>query len=354
MTKKIFSSIQEILNDAKKGKMFILVDDKDRENEGDLIIPGSKCNSKSINFMAKHGRGLICLALSKNQINKLKLPLMSPANKSRMQTAFTVSIEAKKGITTGISTYDRAKTVKTAINPKAKKNDIVSPGHVFPLASRSGGVLERAGHTEASVDISKLSKLNPSAVICEVMNEDGRMARLNDLHKFSIKHKIKIASIEDLIAYRLRNEKLIKKILPKYPNSINKRKYDLIIYENILNQSKNFVFRKGTLGKNKNKAVRVRVVSTKIKNSKTILKDLKVKKSLNYLSKFNNFILIVINNDKININEKDNVILRYYGIGAQIIKDLKVKNMILVTRSKKKIIGLEGFGLKIKKQEIIK
>ena len=194
-----FSKISSIIQDAKKGKMFILVDDKNRENEGDLIIPGSKCNSKNINFMAKHGRGLICLALTKKQIDNLKLPLMSPNNKSRMQTAFTISIEAKKGITTGISAQDRAKTIKTAINPKVRKTDIVSPGHVFPLVARNGGVLERAGHTEASVDISKLSNLNPSSVICEVMSEDGRMARLNDLYKFSKKHKIKLASIEDLI-----------------------------------------------------------------------------------------------------------------------------------------------------------
>ena len=179
-----FSKISAIIQDAKKGKMFILVDDEDRENEGDLVIPGSKCNSKIINFMAKHGRGLICLALTKKQADNLKLPLMSPINKSRMQTAFTVSIEAKKGITTGISAYDRAKTIKIAINTKSKKKDIVSPGHVFPLVARRGGVLERAGHTEASVDISKLSKLNPSSVICEVMNEDGRMARLKDLFKF--------------------------------------------------------------------------------------------------------------------------------------------------------------------------
>ena len=184
MLKNKFSKISSIIKDAKKGKMFILVDDKNRENEGDLIIPGSKCNSKSINFMAKHGRGLICLALTKKQVDNLKLPLMSSVNKSRMQTAFTISIEAKKGITTGISAQDRAKTIKTAINPKVKKSEIVSPGHVFPLVARSGGVLERAGHTEASVDISKLSKLNPSSVICEVMNEDGRMARLNDLFKF--------------------------------------------------------------------------------------------------------------------------------------------------------------------------
>ena len=352
ITRKLFSPINEIISDAKKGKMFILVDDQDRENEGDLIVPGSKCTSKRINFMAKHGRGLICLALSKKQIERLKLPLMSRTNKSRMQTAFTVSIEAKKGITTGISAYDRAKTIKVAINSKTKKKDIVSPGHVFPLVARSGGVLERAGHTEASVDISRLSKLNPSAVICEVMNEDGRMARLKDLQKFSRKHNIKIASIEDLIAYRLRNEKLIFKLSTKNYSINKKKEYEFIIYQNKLNQLKNFVIKRGKF--NSNKSIRVRVISTNVKNVKKLFDDYKIKKSFNYLSKFNNFVLIVINNEKKDNTEKDNVILRYYGIGAQIIKDLKVKNMILVSRKKKRIIGLDGFGIKIKKQEIIK
>ena len=347
-----FSSISSIIKDAKKGKMFILVDDKDRENEGDLVIPGSKCNSKNINFMAKHGRGLICLALTKKKIDNLKLPLMSPVNKSRMQTAFTISIEAKKGITTGISAYDRAKTIKTAINPNSKKGDIVSPGHVFPLVSRNGGVLERAGHTEASVDISKLSKLNPSAVICEVMNEDGRMARLDDLKKFSEKHKIKIASIEDLIAYRLKNEKLVYRSSLKILDKKIKGKLDLITYNNKINHSKSYVIKRGKF--TSNKSIRVRVITDKFVNSNSIFKNLKFKKSFNYLSKFSNFALIIINKNKIDKAEIDNVILRYYGIGAQIIKDLKVKNMILVTRTKKKIIGLEGFGLKIKKQEIIK
>jgi len=352
MYKKKFSPIPSIIKDAKKGKMFILVDDKDRENEGDLIIPGSKCNSKSINFMAKHGRGLICLALTSNQIERLKLPLMSRKNKSRMQTAFTISIEARKGITTGISAYDRAKTVKTAINLKAKKNDIVSPGHVFPLVARSGGVLERAGHTEASVDISKLSNINPSAVICEVMNEDGRMARLKDLQKFSYKHKIKIASIEDLIAYRLKNEKLVSKIYSEDLKIDKKNKLESVTYINKLDGSKNYVIKKGAL--NLKKSVRIRVISVAIKNSKLILKNIKVKKSINYLSRYTNFVLVIINNKIKENNEKDNYTLRYYGIGAQIIKDQKIKNMILVSRIRKKIIGLEGFGLKIKKQEILK
>ena len=351
MTKNKFSKISSIIQDAKKGKMFILVDDKNRENEGDLVIPASKCNSKNINFMAKHGRGLICLALTKKQVDNLKLPLMSSVNKSRMQTAFTVSIEAKKGITTGISAHDRAKTIKTAINLKVKKSEIVSPGHVFPLVARKGGVLERAGHTEASVDISKLSNLNPSSVICEVMNEDGRMARLNDLFKFAKKHKINLASIEDLISYRLKYEKLILRSSSINISSKKLGKLMLYNYINKLENNYNFVIAKGKL--NQKKSIPVRVISGKI-TKKNILKNNKVKKSLKYLTKYKNFLLLIINN--INKTSKDKNIntLRYYGIGAQIIKDLNVKNMILISRSRKKIIGLDGFGLKIKKQIIIK
>ena len=351
MSKNKFSKISTIITDAKKGKMFILVDDKNRENEGDLVIPGSKCNSKNINFMAKHGRGLICLALTKKQVDNLKLPLMSSVNKSRMQTAFTISIEAKKGITTGISAQDRAKTIKTAINPKVKKSEIVSPGHVFPLVARNGGVLERAGHTEASVDISKLSKLNPSSVICEVMNEDGRMARLDDLFKFSKKHKIKLASIEDLISYRLKYENLVSRLSSKMLNISKIGKIHIHKYKNKLENNINLVITRGKF--NKKKSIPVRVLSNKIKNMKTLHNN-NVKKSLNYMSKYKNFLLLIINS-KNNIS-KDNGIntLRYYGIGAQIIKDLKVRNMILVSRSKKKIIGLDGFGLKIKKQIIVK
>ena len=349
MSDKRFSNISSIIQDAKKGKMFILVDDKDRENEGDLITPASKCNAKNINFMAKHGRGLICLALTKKQIDILKLPLMSPVNKSRMQTAFTVSIEAKKGITTGISAQDRAKTIKTAINPKVKKKDIVSPGHVFPLVARTGGVLERAGHTEASVDISKLSNLNPSSVICEVMNEDGRMARLNDLFKFSKKHKIKLASIEDLISYRLKYEKLISKIETKTLLLKKIGKLSVHNYKNKLENDINFAITKGKL--NIMNSTVVRVISTQVK--KNIFKNKKIIKYLKLLNKYKTFLLLVINKkDNSEINNINT--LRYYGIGAQIIKDLNVKNMILISRRKKKIIGLEGFGLKIKKQIIVK
>jgi 3,4-dihydroxy 2-butanone 4-phosphate synthase/GTP cyclohydrolase II len=356
MKKILLSPISSIISDAKKGKIFILVDNENRENEGDLIIPASKANSKSINFMAKHGRGLICLALTKKQVDKLALPLMSAVNKARMQTAFTVSIEAKKGITTGISAFDRAKTIKVAIGQNSKKKDIVSPGHVFPLVARSGGVLERAGHTEASVDVSRLAKLNPSSVICEVMNEDGRMARLNDLLKFAKKHNLKIASIEDLISYRLKNEKFMYNILNKKIKIKKFGIFNLSIYRNKLDGLKHYALSKGKF--NISKSTRVRVISVIIDKGIEKLNNKLYLNSIKYLSKYNNFALIVIKNQSSKIIQDETIkstnILRYYGIGAQIIKDFKIKNMILVSRSKKKIIGLDGYGIKITKQEIIK
>tara|TARA_A100001011_G_scaffold325643_1_gene348739 strand:- start:1513 stop:2574 length:1062 start_codon:yes stop_codon:yes gene_type:complete len=353
MKKKSFSQIKEILRDAKKGKMFILVDDDDRENEGDLVIPGSKCNSKKINFMAKHGRGLICLALTTQKVKKLNLPLMSSINKSRTQTAFTVSIESKKGISTGISAQDRAKTIRVAIKPSSNKNNIVSPGHVFPLVAREGGVLERAGHTEASVDISKLAKLNPSAVICEVMNEDGTMARYKDLIPFAKKHKLKIAKIEDLISYRLKNEKLVKCISNK---KIKIRKFgyfDLKTFKNKLDSSEHYTISKGKF--TKSKSSRVRVISTSVLNNFYNFNNDNFINSLKYLNKFNSFALILIKGKNLNPSSSENSkILRYYGIGAQIIKELKIKKMILVSRSIKRVIALDGYGIKITKQEIMK
>ena len=302
--------------------------------------------------MAKHGRGLICLALTKKQIDKLKIPLMAPINRSRMQTAFTVSIEAKRGISTGISAFDRAKTIRVAINQNSRKKDIVSPGHVFPLVARNGGVLERAGHTEASIDISKLSKLNQSAVICEVMNEEGRMARLSDLVKFSKKHKIKIASIADLIAHRLKNEKLVYKV---YSKALTEKKYfktNLLVFKNKLNKFESYVIYRGKF--NKRKSTPIRVLSKKLSRA-SLFKNKEIKKNIKIMSKYKNFMLVIINNEmnKFKKSETD-VTLRYYGLGAQIIKDFNVKNMILISRTKKKLIGLEGFGLKIKKQVIIK
>ena len=362
-----FSKINKIIQEAKRGKMFVLVDDEGRENEGDLIIAASKVSSKSINFMAKYGRGLICLALSNSQVSKLNLPLMSSSNNSMTQTAFTISIEAKKGVTTGISAHDRARTIKTAIRKNATSKDIVSPGHVFPIVSKNGGVLVRAGHTEASVDVSKLAKCGSSAVICEIMNNDGTMAKGKQLVKFTKRHKLRIGKIDDLIAYRLNKEKLIK--LKKTSTiKIKKQNYDIKIFENLLDGSENFALIKGNLKKNKNP--RVRVISSNI--VKNYLMGEKLPNSFNLtIEHFKNHkdcVLIFIRDSNLkSVSETlkgykskkfyksgQDKLIRNYGIGAQIIKALNIKNMILVTRSKKKVIGLEGYGIKITKQEIIK
>ena len=367
MSKTRFSKISRILQDARRGKMFVLVDDESRENEGDLVIPASKVSAKSINFMAKYGRGLICLALTQTQVNKLNLSLMSPLNKSRTQTAFTVSIDAKKGVTTGISAHDRACTIKTAIKTNASQKDIVTPGHVFPLISKNGGVLVRAGHTEASVDVSKLSKCGSSAVICEIMNDDGSMAKGKQLINFTKKHKLKLGKIDDLIAYRLNRENLIK--LKK--SSIIKIKngnYNIKVFENLLDGSENFALIKGNIRKNKNP--RVRVISSNI--VKNYLMGQKLPNSFNqtivHFKNHKDCVLIFIRDSNLkSVSETlrgykskkfyksgQDKLIRNYGIGAQIIKALNIKNMILVTRSKKKVIGLEGYGIKITKQEIIK
>ena len=362
-----FSKINKIIQDAKQGKMFVLVDDESRENEGDLIIPASKVSAKSINFMAKYGRGLICLALTQTQVNKLNLSLMSPSNKSRTQTAFTVSIEAKKGVTTGISAHDRAHTIKTAIKKNASSKDIVSPGHVFPLVSKTGGVLVRAGHTEASVDISRLSKCGSSAVICEIMNDAGSMAKGKQLLNFAKKHKLKLGKIDDLIAYRLNREKLIR-FKKSSIIKIKRQNYSIKVFENLLDGSENFALIKGNIKINKNP--RVRVISSNI--VKNYLMGEKFPNSFNktieHFKKYKDCVLIFIRDTNLKSvsetlrgyksrnfyrNGQDKLI-KNYGIGAQIIKALNIKRMILVTRSKKKVIGLEGYGIKITKQEIIK
>ncbi|MDC6470274.1 3,4-dihydroxy-2-butanone-4-phosphate synthase [Candidatus Pelagibacter sp.] len=278
MKKNNYASIESIINTAKKGGMFILVDDEKRENEGDLIISTTDSNAKNINFMARFGRGLICLALDSIQAKKLNLSLMSPINQSRNKTAFTVSIEAKKGITTGISAKDRAKTIKVASKKSVNKKDIVSPGHIFPIIAKDGGVLVRAGHTEASVDISKLAKKNNSAVICEIMNEDGTMAKGQDLFNFAKKHNLKIGKIEDLIAYRLKKEKLIK-LKKKSEIEVKKQKYIIRIYENLLDGSEHFALIKGNL--KKGVVPRVRVISSNVVQNYLIIQ--KVTGRINFL-----------------------------------------------------------------------
>ena len=371
MKKNKFSSIEDIIKIVKRGGMYILVDDESKhdemENEGDLVISASDANPKKINFMAKYARGLICLAMDKTQSNKLGLTLASPVNQSRSKTAFTFSIEAKKGVTTGISAYDRSKTIKTASKINAKKTDIVSPGHVFPVVARDGGVLVRAGHTEASVDISKLAKKKNSAVICEIMADDGTMATGKTLFNFAKKHKLKIAKIEDLIAYRLKKEKLIK-LKKKSIINIKNQNYKIHIYENLIDGSEHFALIKGKLINKK--IPRVRVISSNVVENYLINQKLpnSFNKTLNYFKKFNNCVLVFIRDPKLEsvtqtlkqyktktfYKKGKDKLIKNYGIGAQIIKSLNIKNMILVTRSKKKVIGLDGYGIKIQKQEIIK
>ena len=367
MKKNKYSTIESIISISKKGGMYILVDDENRENEGDLVFSASDVNSQKINFMAKHGRGLICLTLNSSQSKKLGLNYMAPVNQSRNQTAFTISIEAKKGISTGISAKDRARTIKIATKRNANKKDIVSPGHVFPIISKDGGVLIRAGHTEASIDIAKLSKKIPAAVICEIMNEDGTMAKGDDLFKFSKKHRLKIAKIEDLISYRLKIEKLIK--LKKTSQiKVQEQIYKIMIFENLLDGSEHFALIKGKI--KKGIIPRLRVISSNVVENYLINQKLpnSFNKTLRYFKKFNNCVLIFIRDPNLQsvtqtlkqyksnefYKKGHDKLIKNYGIGAQIIKSLKIKNMILVTRSKKKVVGLDGYGINITKQEIIK
>jgi len=375
-----FSNIKNIINEAKKGKMFILVDDENRENEADLIVPASKVNPALINFMARYGRGLICLTLSQKLADKLNLFIINSNTIDRSGTAFTISIDAKKDVSTGISAYDRSKTIKTAIKKNSKSKDFVSPGHVFPIIAKDGGVLVRAGHTEASVDISKLSGCGSSAVICEIMNNDGTMAKGKTLFNFAKKHKISIGKIDDLISYRLKNEKLIK--FKKHSSiKINNENYDIKIFESLLDGSEHFALIKGNI--KKNKYPRVRVISSNVVQNYLMSKKLPnlFNNAINHFKKYNDCVLVFIKDanlqsvsntlktykskkyysNLIKISSKSeseiksyNYLVKNYGIGAQIIRSLGISNMILVTRSKKKIVALDGYGIKIKKQEIIK
>src|SRR3989338_3611758 len=243
--RQYLSSIEEIIEEARNGRMFVLVDDEDRENEGDLVVPAQMATPEAINFMAKYGRGLICLSLTSRRVAELKLPAMARHNASRHQTAFTVSIEAREGVTTGISASDRARTIAVAIDPTRGKNDIVCPGPLFPLEARDGGVLVRAGHTEAAVDVSRLAGLNPSGVVCEIMNEDGTMARMPDLIKFAQFHNIKIGTIADLIAYRLRNDRIVERMAETDFDSIHGGPFKMIVYTNRVAYAEHIALVKG-------------------------------------------------------------------------------------------------------------
>jgi len=356
------SPIEEIINEARNGKMYLLVDDPNRENEGDLIIPAQMVTSEAINFMSKYGRGLICLSLTKQRINELELPLMNPSNQKNDLTAFTISIEAKEGVTTGISAADRAHTISVAINSNRNKSDIISPGHIFPLMAWDGGVLERAGHTEAAVDISKLAGLNPSGVICEVMSEDGTMARLPELINFAKVHDIKIGTVSDLIKFRLKTKKIIKMISERPFQSEMGSNFQLKIFQNELSDEKHYALTKNI---NSNKPTYVRMhkldVTKDIFAEKNIFGD-EISKTFEIIEKRGNGAIVLINNDmspKIKKifnrreEEKNKLELREYGVGAQILSEIGVQKIILLTNSKKRIIALDGFDLEIIAQENI-
>jgi len=360
---KDLSSIDEIIEDARNGQMYILVDDPNRENEGDLIIPAQMVTPEAINFMAKYGRGLICLALTKQRITELELPLMNPSNKKNDLTAFTISIEAKEGVTTGISAADRAHTISVAINRNRKKEDIISPGHIFPLMAWAGGVLERAGHTEAAVDISKIAGLNPSGVICEIMNDDGAMARLPELINFAKQHSLKIGSVADLIKYRLKNSKIIELDSEREFESEMGKGFKLKIFTNILSGEKHYALVKNLSNSDDPTYVRMHKldITKDIFEEKNIFGD-EIAKSFKIIEAKGRGAIVLINSDmapniekifKRRDDEDNKLELREYGVGAQILLELDLHKIILLSNSNKKIIALDGFDLEIVSQEKI-
>ncbi|MCL4679516.1 MAG: 3,4-dihydroxy-2-butanone-4-phosphate synthase [Alphaproteobacteria bacterium] len=351
------SSIHEILEDVRKGKPVIIVDDEDRENEGDLVIAASMASPENINFMAREGRGLICLPMEEAIVDRLGLQLMGRGNNSRHTTAFTVSIEAKEGVTTGISAADRSKTILTAIDPQSGPNDIATPGHVFPLVAREGGVLVRAGHTEAAVDLARLAGLSAAGVICEIMNDDGTMARLPDLVAFAQKHNLRIGTIADLIAHRRRSESLVKRIHEGTLESRFGGAFKLIVYANTLEYAEHIALVKGDIAVNTD-PVPVRMHAVDIMGdilgagAESILQ-----KSMEQIGREGRGVVVLIREpNPQSLSERlvqpktpaqKEKALRDYGIGAQILLDLGVRDMILLSNSRKHVIGLEGYGLHI-------
>ena len=358
------SNIEKIVEDARNGKLFVLVDDENRENEGDLIFPAQLVTPDIINFMAKYGRGLICLALTSRRANTLDLKKMDRRNSSKFDTAFTTSIEAKDGITTGISAADRSKTIQTAIDDSKNKEDISTPGHIFPLIARDGGVLTRAGHTEAAVDITRLAGLKPAAVICEIMNDDGSMARLADLKKFCNIHNINIASIEELIRWRVRHDPIVK---IKYRDELVSKiagNFKFFCYYNVIDGTEHFALVKGDIKEDDNTLVRVQklnYISDLFKGSLSKNKlfhenEVSIDRIMLEMKNNKKGVLVIIkdnkeifsnNNQDIQGHYSESQEFREYGVGAQILRDIGVRKMILLTNSKKAIVGLEGFDLKI-------
>ena len=363
------SPVEEIIEDARNGRMFILVDDQERENEGDLVVPAQMATPEAINFMAKYGRGLICLTLTAERLRKLDLPQMARHNTSRHQTAFTVSIEALEGVSTGISASDRARTIAVAIDAAKGRDDIASPGHVFPLEARDGGVLVRAGHTEAAVDISRLAGLNPAGVICEIMNEDGTMARMPELIKFAQFHGLKIATIADLIAYRLNYDRIVERIVESSLESVNGGTFKMFVFVNRVAYAEHIALVKGDIAAAGPVMVRVHALNVldDVLGDASTGKAGEIQQVMRMIEEEGRGVLVLIREPqpsaiskrvraKLGEEGDPDFIgdeLRDYGVGAQILLDLGVKDMILLSNTKRTIIGLEGYGLSIAEQRPI-
>ncbi|MEQ8389495.1 MAG: 3,4-dihydroxy-2-butanone-4-phosphate synthase [Thalassospira sp.] len=373
MPHRYLSPIEEVIEEARNGRMFILVDDEDRENEGDLVIPAQMATPDAINFMATHGRGLICLTLESERCDELGLTMMSAHNGTRHETAFTVSIEAKTGVTTGISAPDRARTVAVAIDPNAGRHDIVTPGHVFPLRARPGGVLVRAGHTEASVDIARLAGLNASGVICEIMSESGEMARLPELVEFAQKHNLKIAQIADLIRYRRKHEKVVQRKATTKIKSINGGEFDMHLYVNNITYAEHIALVKGDISDDAPVLTRVHALNV----LEDVLGDTQtghhgqLAAAMRQIGEEGRGVVVLIREPRPNTlsssiaklielnggdgeslrqeiaKATDDADLRDYGVGAQILHDLGIRDMILISNTKRHIVGLDGFGLNL-------
>ena len=356
------SPASEIIEEARAGRIFILVDDEDRENEGDLVIPAQFATPDAINFMIKHARGLVCLAMTKSRCEALGLPLMTQANGTRHETAFTVSIEAKEGVSTGISAADRARTVAVAINPEMGRNDIVSPGHIFPLMARDGGTLVRAGHTEASVDIARLAGLIPAGVICEIINDDGTMARLPDLVAFAQRHNLKLGTIADLIAYRRMNERLVKRVEQGNVQAPNGGAWKLIAFESKVDGLEHLALVKGDVSGEAPVLVRMHgmdLISDVLGGEHFVA----LRGAMAAIEKEGRGVVVVLREQrKAAMSAGIRTLvegtqpppgLRDYGIGAQILLDLGIKNMILLSNTKRHIVGLEGYGLNVVEQREI-
>jgi len=354
------SPIEDIIEEARNGRMFILVDDEDRENEGDLVIPAQMATPNAINFMAMHGRGLICLSLTGERCRELDLPMMDAHNQSRLATAFTVSIEAREGVTTGISAGDRAHTIAVAIDPTKGKADIATPGHVFPLMARDGGVLVRAGHTEAAVDVARLAGLAPAGVICEIMNDDGTMARMPDLIPFAQRHGLKIATIADLIAYRRRTEKLVRQELQVPFESAYGGDWRMSVYVNTLAYAEHIALVKGDISGDAPVLVRMHALHV----LDDVLGDLhggkqgQLHAAMRAIAEEGRGVVVLLREpNRATLSERlreragepssGDGRLVDYGVGAQILLDLGVRDMVLLSNTEKHIIGLDGYGLRV-------